>query len=445
MALNVQSISSDGLVFCYDPSQYQFDDVWNAHAKKALCNILKSQGFDSIPLIMVDKSIKRIARRRLHDGDLDEEVFILDLDECAVASPNTTILEAIFTILSNEHHILFILDDRTQQPISVLTMSMLNSNVVKEYLRLKILSLHKSNWDWNKKYLGQSTGPTLDLADEIFHEIKKLANLVNENKPLQSDKVVSEQIVRILTLIQPLKDYEKSMPSEKFSLTTTVRTTKKFTVEDFMSWPAASLTDDDENVLWLAYQLFSKANNWENLLLKQVSGRPYALITGRESSRVTTGDIERIKPSAGLSKIIDKLKKNGFKPLFTEKMGDKWPGIITPEDVILNQDVIMEIILQLSTIEEQCRTFLLERNHLYVPYRSDEPNLLATEAPWNNVIIAMKEYSTEKKFPKDAIKQLNKLRKFRNKVIHEYLPLVGSNDLPKWMGSRFTEGYDQLN
>ena len=216
MGLFVESIASDGLVYCYDPIQYGEEVQSTAH--RALLNVLKSQRFDSIPLVMDNGIVERIARRRLHDGDLEQHVFILGLDECATAKPGTTILEAMFKILSNEHHILFVLDEKSKQPVRVLSMSMLNCNEVRDYLRLKIASLHHSKWHWNEEYLGESASSYLHLADEIFNQLKRLAKLVDDKKELQSDEVVSTQIVNILSLLQPVKDFDGTMPKEKFSL-----------------------------------------------------------------------------------------------------------------------------------------------------------------------------------------------------------------------------------
>ena len=178
MGLFVESIASDGLVYCYDPIQYGEEAQSTAH--RALLNVLKSQRFDSIPLVMDNGIVERIARRRLHDGDLEQHVFILGLDECATAKPGTTILEAMFKILSNEHHILFVLDEKSKQPVRVLSMSMLNCNEVRDYLRLKIASLHHSKWHWNEEYLGEPASSYLHLADEIFNQVKRLAKLVDD-------------------------------------------------------------------------------------------------------------------------------------------------------------------------------------------------------------------------------------------------------------------------
>lgn len=442
MGLFVESIASDGLVYCYDPIQYGEEVQSTAH--RALLNVLTSQRFDSIPLVMDNGNVERIARRRLHDGDLEQHVFILGLEECATAKPGTTILEAMFKILSNEHHILFVLDAKSKQPVRVLSMSMLNCNEVRDYLRLKIASLHHSKWHWNEEYLGEPASSYLHLADEIFNQVKRLAKLVDDKKELQSDEVVSTQIVNILSLLQPVKDFDGTMPKEKFSLSIPKRKIIPRTVEQFMTYPAASLHDDDDEVLWMAYKLFAVANKWDNLLLKDGSNKPYKLITGCDKSTILTSNIERIKPSASVPQIISKLKKNDFQPLFSEKSGDKWPGILTPEDVFLNEHLIMDVIVKMSSIEKKCRAYLIQKNELYVPFPQRD-NMLTVFANWKDVINIMRKHKS-KDIKKKVFEKLDELRNFRNKVIHEFLALVnsGEKELPRWMNSLFTEGYDNL-
>ena len=444
MGLFVESIASDGLVYCYDPIQYTHSQDWEVKAHRAILNVLNSQRFDSIPLILDDGKVERIARRRLHDGDLDQHVFILGLEECATAKPGTTILEALFKLLSNEHHILFVVDEKTNQPISVLSMSMLNCNEVRDYLRLKIASLYHSKWHWNEEYFGEPAPSYLHLADEVFNQIKRLAKLVDDKKKLQSDKGVSTQIVKILSLLQPLKDYDGTMPTERISLSIPERSIIPRTVEQFMTYPAASLHDDDDDVLWLAYKLFAVANKWDNLLLKDSSNKPYKLITGCTKSKVLTSDIQRIKPSASVGQIISKLEKNNFKPLFSEKSGDKWPGILTAEDVFLNEHLIMDIIVKMSSIEKKCRAYLIQKNELYVPTPQRE-GTLAVFANWKDVINVMRKHES-KGIKKKVFDKLDELRNFRNKVIHEFLALVNSDEkeLPRWMNKLFADGYDNL-
>ena len=145
MKLTVDSIASNGLVYC---GEIETTDQDRPKLNKAIHNILKSQKFDSIPIRDHNGVVKKVARRRLHDGDLDQEVFILDIEECATVKSGTSILDAIFAVLSNEHHILFVMNNNNQ-PSDVLTMSMLKETVVRDYLNLKVANLVATGWHWN--------------------------------------------------------------------------------------------------------------------------------------------------------------------------------------------------------------------------------------------------------------------------------------------------------
>ena len=172
MKLTVDSIASGGLVYCKDPFDIETTSEGEKIIHKAIHNILKSQKFDSIPLRNDKGQVTRVARRRLHDGDLNQEIFILDIEECATVKSETSILDAIFAVLSNEHHILFVMDDNNQ-PTDVLTMSMLKEPVVRDYLNLKVANLVATGWHWNEDKIDFT--PTLDYGQKIYSEIIRLA------------------------------------------------------------------------------------------------------------------------------------------------------------------------------------------------------------------------------------------------------------------------------
>ena len=75
MKLTVNSIASGGLVYCKDPSDIETTLEGKTTIYRAIHNILKSQKFDCIPLRNDKRQVKRVARRRLHDGDLEQEIL----------------------------------------------------------------------------------------------------------------------------------------------------------------------------------------------------------------------------------------------------------------------------------------------------------------------------------------------------------------------------------
>ena len=93
MSLDVSSIATPELVYCTDVFDSD-SDVGLDFARKAVGNILKANLWDSIPLRNSGGDVRRIARRRLHKG-IEDHVFILDLDECATMSKDSSILSAL--------------------------------------------------------------------------------------------------------------------------------------------------------------------------------------------------------------------------------------------------------------------------------------------------------------------------------------------------------------
>lgn len=438
MKFTVETISSDGLVYCTDPIDFQTNAEGNDKFNKAIYNILKSQKFDSIPLKRQNGNVDRVARRRLHDGDLDCDIFILNIAECATVPRKTSILDAIFAVLSNEHHILFVMDE-DQQPESVLTMNMLKHPLVRDYLFLKISYLAASGWHWNKEHL--DFNPNLAYAGEIFAEIVKLSDLVDDDKPLSTDKEVSQQIVKILSKLQPIKDTKNEMKKENFEVSSEQKITTKFNVENMMSHPVASLTTDQEDILALAYRLFAYENNWDSILLVGEDPKKNNIIIGVNGSKPIIEPIESIKPNKESVAIIDQFARNGCKPLKSSKQGSKWPGIITIDDIALNNQFLMDLIIKISDIEDRCRSFLLEQGELYIPMRGSS-NIFVALAGWKNVIDVMSKHKVKGVITRNGINNLHKLRGFRNKVIHEYLPLLndGKKNLPKWYYDDYIEG-----
>ena len=87
----------------------------------------------------------------------------------------------------------------------------------------------------------------------------------------------------------------------------------------------------------------------------------------------------------------------------------------------------MKLIVDISDIEDRCRSFLLEKGELYIPMKRG-PQLFVALANWSDVIHIMGHHKKKGVLTSKGIENLNKLKKFRNTVIHEYLPLLKNNE-----------------
>ena len=444
VTLTVEDIASDGLKYCYDHFELNTDDNGRNIFDSAVYNILTSQKFDAIPMMNNNNKVRKIARRRLHDGDRDNQVIYVDIDECATVSPKATIIESIFEILANEHHVLFVVDN-SGQPHRILTISMLKSLIVRDYLNMKIARLSVNGWNWNQ--MTSDFKIDLSYGQRIYDEIVKLAELVDDDLgSLSPDFEVSTQIVKILQLLQPLKNSESCDNSEDFELSKFSSATKKLTVGELMSHPAATLTvPEDDIVLRYAYKFFAVQNNWDSVLLHNKETDTYEIITGISKDGLERQPIDRIAYDEPASSVIAHFINNRSKPMFSFKPDSIWPGIITVDDLALEPSYIMDIIVKFTDLEFRLRTFLLDAGVLHVRRETTSGNKTKDSiirANWANLTKEIESLESNDIFKPEDFVILEKLRRFRNKVVHTYLPMIDdeSRDFPKWMHNDFLSG-----
>lgn len=354
-------ISSRGLRYALNHSVFGTDEIDEQRYEKALLNVLTAQDFDSIPLVdSFGGPITSIGRRRLHDGDV-EEVFLLPLEEVSTMPRTSPVIRCIFEVLSNEHHIVFLTDEEDQIQ-DVVTIGMLSSPIIQEYLTLLVSKLSSENWDFNEKYLNSSFTPTYDFPKIIHQELKKLGKLVdNPDGPIPTDLDVSKQIVHILSLLQPLKHWEggqesDSLLSTDFPLTIATPDYTPGTAGYFAQHPFGAVIEntEDEVVQDLAFRLFSEANNWDFLVLKTLSGQYTHLIGKNQFKLIET----RVSEDVELEELVY-LMNEEHRPLLVEYEASDYPGIITAQDIVFAEDTKTKMAKQFLKLEIQVRNTYL--------------------------------------------------------------------------------------
>ena len=356
-------ISSRGLKYALAYSAFDAGEVVEADYKKALLNILTAQDFDSIPLVETyGGPITAIGRRRLHDGDLDD-VFILSTEEVSKLPQTAPVIRCIFEVLSNEHHIVF-LTDEDDLITDVVTISMLTSPLIQEYLTLLISKLTSEGWDFNEQHLKTSFVPTYDYPKTIHEELKKLGELVDHPKGvIPSDFDVSKQIVHILSLLQPLKLWEGGQGSE--ALTSTDYPLKIVTPDYepgtagyFAQHPFGAVKEDGNEEL--AFRLFSEANNWDRLLLLS-SDEKYTHLLEQDGTQKAVKKIailEFVWESTCMEDLVQIFGDDDH-PICVNFVGSKYPGIITPQDIIYSEFNKTHMLSLFVNLETSIRNFLL--------------------------------------------------------------------------------------
>lgn len=428
-------ISSRGLKYALAYSAFGQGEVEEADYKKALLNVLTAQDFDSIPLVeSYGGPITAIGRRRLHDGDLDD-VFILSTEEVSKLPQTAPVIRCIFEVLSNEHHIVF-LTDEVDVITDVVTISMLTSPLIQEYLTLLISKLTSEGWDFNEQHLNSAFVPTYDYPKIIHEELKKLGELVDHPKGvIPSDFDVSKQIVHILSLLQPLKLWEigqksNALTSTDYPLKTETPDYKPGTAGYFAQHPFGAVIED--GIEELAFRLFSEANNWDRVLLHSKNGQnSYVMGIDGTSQKLNKFEVINYVIEDRTMQELVQLVGTGEQPILVKFRNSKYPGIITPQDIIyseFNKNGMLSSLLNLEICVRDLLLHLLSNEDI----ASSNTNYFVRSGPvWKGQITTVYARLLSKS-PEDVLpfdnKQFHRIMRLRNSMAHNDFSLTANDE-----------------
>ena len=357
-------ISSCGLKYALSKTAFEANENEHDNYQKALLNVLTAQDFDSIPLVdNFEGPITSIGRRRLHDGDV-EDVFILSPEEVSKMPQESPVIQCIFEVLSNEHHIVF-LTDEDEEIQDVVTIGMLTNPIIKDYLTLLIGKLHSEGWNFNKDHLDSDTVFDYEYPVTIHEELIKLDKLVdNPDKSVPSDLEVSTQIVHILSLLQPLKTWDGgpesgAMNSIDYPLKIPTPEYTPGTAGYFAQHPFGAVLEnnEDEGVQDLAFRMFAEANNWDYLALKTPTG-DYSHLLGSDQFRIEM--VEPVAEDTELDELVHLFDEQN-RPLRVKYEHSPYPGIITPQDVVFSEHTKVRMAMEFLNLELNVRNSYLHR------------------------------------------------------------------------------------
>ena len=439
--MQVKDIASDGLIYALDPRLQKELGMSDMQQSLALKNILKAQDFDAIPLVDKFKGkITGLARQRLHDGDI-HDVFILDVDEVIRMEKSNSILDAIFSIIHNEHHII-LLDDEVgdERPTAILTLELLDNQIVQNYLTLKIAELSNENWHWNNLALKREFTNSADYGIKIFKEIKSLTHLMRGDE-LHSDKDFTTQINNILNLLQPLKNAKKTEIDNAHYVKPIQE--KNLDADGLKKWPAVSIFDDEN---WrFAYTLLAKANDFDEILrVNNKSGGDIEYqVFRKKANALKWSDIEVIEATTingkmKLNQIIKNLKNDSERPLIVlPNNNEKWPGIVTIHDLASDHMVLSNTLQKAVQIEKLTTIILANQGILNVPTQKGlQPIILGT---LNDLLSAIRKIPViGEKISKE---EEAAVRDFRNLIAHNLISLTELTPLPFYHHLLFLDGF----
>ena len=428
-------ISSRGLKYALSYSAFNQGEVEESNYKKALLNVLTAQEFDSIPLVeSYSGPITAIGRRRLHDGDLDD-VFILSTEEVSKLPQTAPVIRCIFEVLSNEHHIVF-LTDEDDLITDVVTISMLTSPLIQEYLTLLISKLTSEGWDFNEKHLNSSFVPTYDYPKIIHEELKRLGELVdNPMGAIPSDFDVSRQIVHILSLLQPLKVWEggqesRALTSTDYPLTIVTPDIKPGTAGYFAQHPFGAVKEDGNEDL--AFRLFSEANNWDRVLLHSKNGQnSYVMVMDGTSQKLKKFEVINHMVEDRTMQELVQLVGTGEQPILVKFRNSKYPGIITHQDIIyseFNKNGMLSSLLNLEICVRDSLLHLLSDEDI----ASSNTDYFVRSGPvWKGQITTVFARLLSKS-PEDVLpfdnKQFHRIMRLRNSMAHNDFSLTANDE-----------------
>ena len=428
-------ISSRGLKYALAHSAFGQGEVGEADYKKALLNVLSAQDFDSIPLVeSYGGPITAIGRRRLHDGDLDD-VFILSTEEVSKLPQTAPVIRCIFEVLSNEHHIVF-LTDEDDVITDVVTISMLTSPLIQEYLTLLMSKLTSEGWNFNEQHLNSAFVPTYDYPKIIHEELKKLGELVDH--PLgviPSDFDVSKQIVHILSLLQPLKLWEggqgsEALTSTDYPLKIVTPDYKPGTAGYFAQHPFGAVSED--GIEELAFRLFSEANNWDRVLLHSKNGQnSYVMGIDGTSQKLNKFEVINYVVEDRTMQELVQLVGTGEQPILVKFRNSKYPGIITPQDIIyseFNKNGMLSSLLKLEICVRDSLLHLLSNEDI----ASSNTDYFVRSGPvWKGQITTVYARLLSKS-PEDVLpfdnKQFHRIMRLRNSMAHNDFSLTANDE-----------------
>ena len=428
-------ISSRGLKYALAHSAFGQGEVEEADYKKALLNVLSAQDFDSIPLVeSYGGPITAIGRRRLHDGDLDD-VFILSTEEVSKLPQTAPVIRCIFEVLSNEHHIVF-LTDEDDVITDVVTISMLTSPLIQEYLTLLVSKLTSEGWDFNEQHLNSAFVPTYDYPKIIHEELKKLGELVDHPKGvIPSDFDVSKQIVHILSLLQPLKLWEggqgsEALTSTDYPLKIVTPDYKPGTAGYFAQHPFGAVSED--GIEELAFRLFSEANNWDRVLLHSKNGQnSYVMGIDGTSQKLNKFEVINYVVEDRTMQELVQLVGTGEQPILVKFRNSKYPGIITPQDIIyseFNKNGMLSSLLKLEICVRDSLLHLLSNEDI----ASSNTDYFVRSGPvWKGQITTVYARLLSKS-PEDVLpfdnKQFHRIMRLRNSMAHNDFSLTANDE-----------------
>ena len=396
--VRVMDVASQGLVYCLDRESGPMGELPLDDFKEAVLLVMQSQEFDSIPLVkeIGSKNVVCIARRTYIEAD---PIVILTKSAMAECRRDASLLEGVIRLLGSEHHMVYLKEtDEASEYTDVLTPCMLRERDVIEFFTLLAYKVHTET---GSDFLGENAN-LLAYISELESKIETYTSCFQGN----NGEGVEDARKNLRTHLESLMS---AHPSEfEPSLSRKLPLHESESAALYAPRPFGQLhihsTHLGDNICNLAFQLFTKANDWDTLLTDKKDGKRDLLEKTREG--FIRRSIKKVEPSTGLTELVE-LFNQDYKPVWFDH-DDGYPRIVSPADVVFHPTTRQKMGEQAAQLERE----IAGRAYEKVIQQGIIPVGKSSE------ISSFKDNIARLAFPGIHAEQLSKVVELRNKLFH---------------------------
>jgi hypothetical protein len=336
-SLSGWDVSSKGLIYSrlFDNSVHTLEEQ-----KKALTNILKTQGFDLMPLVMeAAKKVNGVTTQGAITGvailsPSKDTVEIIDIDKCPCVPKSSGLILSIIKLLQNPEMFVFI-GPSASEAEALITPTMLNNDDVRDSFVLSCADAFEKG-----KIESKSSGYGIDLFKRLKKSIEHRLvddSLIGELKTIESSAVYSTHVDEDSWLVPR----------------------GEVTAQHIMKFPVAGVTKGIDRITNLASNMLRDGNDFTNILLYDKGGKlpdDYVFLQGPGSEGYKKIRCRMVQCKTDLKTIINRIDPTTH------------VCIVAPDpDIIVrgNERMLWPAIIEVST-ELQSLTALKEIGRLCV-------------------------------------------------------------------------------
>ena len=222
----------------------------------------------------------------------------------------------------------------------------------------------------------------------------------------------------------------KALTSTDYPLKTVTPDYKPGTAGYFAQHPFGAVREDGNEEL--AFRLFSEANNWDRVLLHSKNGQnSYVMGIDGTSQKINKFEVVNSVVEDRTMQELVQLVGTGEQPILVKFRNSKYPGIITPQDIIyseFNKNGMLSSLLNLEICVRDSLLHLLSDEDI----ASSNTDYFVRSGPvWKGQITTVYARLLSKS-PEDTLpfdnKQFHRIMRLRNSMAHNDFSLTANDE-----------------